>query len=153
MRTGILLALTGVIAGAGGTAARAQQSDWARLLVDRIEAACNDRDTVAMAAVLAPEVTLHQPGQAERRETRAVYARDLRAMLLRQTGTRVWTMEELLSPELIIRRELVTGAPGRRSAQEVRIYRVTPAGIEEVWAIPIDDPVPTGNGAWISTSL
>jgi hypothetical protein len=132
-------AFLSVLAIFGAKAAAAQEPAWARLLVNRFEVAYNDRDTVAMAAVLAPEVTLHQPGQAEHREARAVYARDLRAMLVQLADARVTTIEELMSPGLIIRRELVSGLPNIKPQEQVRIYRVTAAGIVEIWLIPIGD--------------
>ena len=137
--TAILLAGVTTI---GAGRATTQEPVWARLLVDRFEMAYNDRDTVAMASVLAPEVTLHQPGQAEHREARAAYARDLRAMLVQLSGARVTTIEELLSPGLIIRRELVSGLPNINPQEQVRIYRVTAAGIAEIWLIPIGDRAP-----------
>ena len=142
MRMILSVTLLGVLTGIGATAGAAQEPAWGRLLVDRFEMACNDRDTVAMASVLAPEVTLHQPGRAERREGRAAYARDLRAMLVQLAGARVTTIEELLSPELIIRRELVSGLPNISPQEQVRIYRVTAAGIVEIWLIPIGDQLP-----------
>lgn len=143
MRMILGVTLLSVLANIGATAGTAQEPAWARLLVDRFETAYNDRDTVAMAAVLAPEVTLHQPGHAERREARAAYARDLRAMLVQLAGARVTTIEELLSPGLIIRRELVSGLPNISPQEQVRIYRVTAAGIVEIWLIPIGDQLPT----------
>ena len=142
MRSAWLRLLLSALATLGSTAATAQEPAWARLLVNRFEMAYNDRDTVAMASVLAPEVTLHQPGQAERREARAAYARDLRAMLVQLAGARVTTIEELLSPGLIIRRELVSGLPNISPQEQVRIYRVTAAGIVEIWLIPIGDQPP-----------